>query len=180
MISPVDAEAAKAACAASKVGKLTRSALYVHKSARNRVPLEVRLLILSAELRLADRQESYKSTNVIKIRRDGSAVSFLWYPDFETDPHPELRRSIHVPIGAGEPSYRYYRHWDPDANPPILHRKEEFLSSDNPLYGKFAALTRAEERAGLLSGTPGFRRPWQERLKKAGYRIWGHRLRRVP
>jgi DNA phosphorothioation-associated putative methyltransferase len=188
MTSPVDSAAAQAACKESRVGKLTRSALYFHKSAFKLVPPVIRHLVLAAEIRMEDRRMFYRTANVLKVAKDGASVSFLWYPDFDSDPHPALTASIHVPLAFSpwadsvhgprvkDPSERTYAG---SANPPILHRKEEFVASDHPLRGKFAALTRAEERAGLLSKTPGFKRQWRERLKKAGYRIWGHRLRRV-
>jgi len=180
-------EAADAACKKSEVGKLTRSALYFHRTAIGAVPLEIRLLMLAAELRLADRRGwgFYRRANVIKVARDGAAVSFLWYSDFETDPHPALTSSIHVPLAftpwadaihgpkVKAPSGRIYAG---SANPPILHRKEEFVTPDHPGFKKFAALTRAEERAGLLKKTPGFRRQWSERLEKAGFALKGHRL----
>jgi hypothetical protein len=63
-------------------------------------------------------------------------------------------------------------------NPPILHRKEAFLLPDDPLHGKFARLTRQEEKHGLLEDTAsiGTRAGWQRRLSEAGYALRGHRL----
>jgi hypothetical protein len=63
-------------------------------------------------------------------------------------------------------------------NPPILHRKESFLTADHPLFGKFSRLTRLEEKAGLLNNatTIGTRDEWQSRLRDAGLTLRGHRL----
>jgi DNA phosphorothioation-associated putative methyltransferase len=79
-------------------------------------------------------------------RRSGK-VSYLVYPDFETDPHPSLPRSIKRNLRSREIDSTDYAR---SANPPILHRKETFLPPDHPLRSKFERLTRQEERAGLL------------------------------
>jgi len=66
------------------------------------------------------------------------------------------------------------------ANPPILHRKETFLTADHPLHARFARLTAQEEKHGLLddSATIGTREGWQARLNAAGFALRGHRLTR--
>jgi DNA phosphorothioation-associated putative methyltransferase len=67
------------------------------------------------------------------------------------------------------------------ANPPILHRKETFLPPDHPARARFATLTRAEERAGLLDETSkiGFRLNWEQILAKKGVSIRGHKVVRL-
>jgi len=64
------------------------------------------------------------------------------------------------------------------ANPPILHRKETFLTADHPLYARFARLTAQEEKHGLLGdpATIGTREGRQARLSAAGFALRGHRL----
>ena len=54
------------------------------------------------------------------------------------------------------------------ANPPILHRKEAFLTSDHPLHAKFARLSEQEEKHGLLDdpATIRTREGWQTRLTR--------------
>ena len=66
-------------------------------------------------------------------------------------------------------------------NPPVLHRKETFLSPTHPSYAKFARLTQQEERHGLLdeTSTIGTRVGWQTRLTEFGFRLAGHRLVRI-
>ena len=101
------------------------------------------------------------------------------YPDFETDPHPALLRSVKLDLRTREIDCREFAG---SANPPILHRKEAFLRPDDPLRAKFARLTRQEERAGLLDETTtiGTREGWQRRLAENGFTIRGRRLiRRV-
>jgi DNA phosphorothioation-associated putative methyltransferase len=104
-----------------------------------------------------------------------SKVSYLVYPDFETDPHPALLRSIKLNLRSREIESIDYAG---SANPPILHRKETFLPSDHPLRSKFERLTRQEERAGLLdeTATIGTRSGWEERLRSMGYALRGYRL----
>ena len=64
------------------------------------------------------------------------------------------------------------------ANPPILHRKETFLTPDHPQHARFARLTAQEEKHGLLDdpATIGTRDGWQARLNAAGFALRGHRL----
>jgi hypothetical protein len=69
-------------------------------------------------------------------------------------------------------------------NPPVLHRKDALVAEDHPLRTKFARLTLAEERAGLLDETAsiGTREGWAAALESGGYALRGHRLvkRRLP
>jgi hypothetical protein len=64
------------------------------------------------------------------------------------------------------------------ANPPILHRKETFLTPDHLRHAKFAKLTQWEEMHRLLDdpATIGTRDGWQARLTAAGLSLRGHRL----
>jgi hypothetical protein len=52
------------------------------------------------------------------------------------------------------------------------------LLTDHALYEKFARLPRQEDRHGLLAdaSTIGTRSGWEERLRKAGFALRGHRL----
>jgi hypothetical protein len=63
-------------------------------------------------------------------------------------------------------------------NPPILHRKETFVHSDYPQYGKFARLTEQEVKHGLLDdgSTIGTREGWNRCLFARRIQIRGHRL----
>lgn len=160
-----------AICRRSEVGKLTQSALYFHRSAFLLTPVEVKLAVLGAEERFLT-DAFYKTSNILKIMYDKSAVSFLWYPDFDRDPHPALSYSLHVPLDPSRLlSRRDYRN-----NPPILHRKEEFVTPDYPKFRTFQRLTKTEEAVGLLKNTPGRRNQWQNRLKQFGYELKGHKL----
>src|SRR5262249_18995776 len=113
--------------------------------------------------------------HLITLHRHSGRVSYFAYPDFETDPHPALLRSVEWNLRTREIDGLDFAD---SANPLILHRKEAFLRPDDPLRAKFERLTRQEERAGLLDETAsiGTRDGWQARLSAAGFVLRGHRL----
>ncbi len=132
-----------AACRASPIGKLTPAALYVHESALEHLAPLLRLFEGCARGYIG----RVEGANIIKLHRHEPKVSYLSYPEFDTDPHPALAHSLRVQLqtfGLKPRTYHQYR------NPPILHRKETFLHPDHPLHAKFERLTRAEERHGLF------------------------------
>ena len=116
--------------------------------------------------------------NIIKLHRFSGKVSYLAYPDFDSDPHPVLTQSVKLSMRSLElDCYDYSQ----SANPPVLHRKDAFLGADHPLREKFARLTRQEEKHGLLgdASTIGTRDGWQRRLEERGFKLKGHRLVRA-
>jgi DNA phosphorothioation-associated putative methyltransferase len=73
----------RGAMRASLVGKLTPTALYVHHRAIERVPTVLRLYEHCAAI-AAGRPAEW---NLLKLRHQGRAVSWLDYPNFDSDPH---------------------------------------------------------------------------------------------
>ena len=65
----------------------------------------------------------------MKINRQKPQVSFLVYPDFDTDPHPTLEVSIVAKLGEIRLKHRFF---GDSENPPILHRKDSFIREDYP------------------------------------------------
>ena len=64
-------------------------------------------------------------------------------------------------------------------NPRILQRKDTLVAINYPLYGRFRALTQAEEAAGLLSHPDiGYRKAWRRFLADQRLTIRGHELLR--
>jgi DNA phosphorothioation-associated putative methyltransferase len=119
-----------------------------------------------------------EGANIVKLRFLEPMVSYLSYPHFETDPHPVLTTSVLVHLQTFRLQYRHYSDSD---NPPLLHRKEEFLRADDPSHAKYQRLTKQEEAKGLyeqpwLIGT---RQGWNELLERKGLRFAGHRLLRA-
>jgi DNA phosphorothioation-associated putative methyltransferase len=158
----------RAAMNTSPVGKLVGDALYVHHSAVDTLPPVLRLLDFTARKIVGE-----VDADVVKFADDGRAVSFLRYPDFDDNPHPELRSSIRVYLPRSSYEVREYG----PANPFILHRKELLVADDHPLRETFATLTATEAEAGLLGGTDiGTKRAWEERLAESGWSLDGHHL----
>ncbi|MFP4007350.1 MAG: DNA phosphorothioation-associated putative methyltransferase [Spirulinaceae cyanobacterium] len=158
-------------CETSAIGKLLPGALYVHVSALS--ALDPQLQAYEQKARQATPQ--IQGATLIKFSRDRPSLSYLFYPDFDTHPHPPLEASIVVNPDTLEVQYRNYRDSD---NPPILHRKETFVTSDYPGYNQFAQLTYREERLGLLDSPRfiGTQREWQQRLEEFGVTIQDHKL----
>lgn len=116
--------------------------------------------------------------NLLKLHTDQVAISFLTYPDFESDPHPVLAESVKINMNSGTISKTDYRK---RANPPILHRKETFLPANDPRVPIFTSLTKQEEEAGLLRDLSriGMRIHWETLLKRCGLSYEGHQLVRI-
>ena len=160
------------------MGKLTPSAIYVHTSTLDNLPPLLRLYEGCAKRYVGRVEEA----NLIKLHTTEPMISYLSYPEFESDPHPALARSLTVHLQTFRLRERDYR---TSKNPPILHRKESFLATEHPLHAKFSRLTGQEESKGLLDETSriGTRQGWEQRLKDKGVTLRGHRLvrdRRAP
>jgi DNA phosphorothioation-associated putative methyltransferase len=166
------AEAVQAAMRQAPVGKKVGDSLYVHHSAVGTLPALLRLLIFAAEQVVGE-----VNCEVIKFAKEGRAISFLSYPEFDTDPHPALAFSMRVFL----PKFAYkIRDYRASENPPVLHRKETFIDATHKAYTRYRKLTQAEEKAELLSHFDiGFRKQWLELLNERGYSISNHKLERV-
>lgn len=163
-------DAVKKAAATSPVGKKLPMDIYVHRSAEDDLPALLRLLVFAAGLIVGD-----VGYDLVKVSLDGRAVSFLAYENFDEDPHPKLLRSVRVYLPKASYSLRSYAD---SSNRPILHRKETLVSPDYPLYERFRALSEAEEKAGLLTGTDiGFEGSWTALLDARGLKLVDHQLR---
>ena len=163
-------EAVEIACRSATFGKLTPEALYVHVDGLSRVPAILRIYTGCAET-LTGR---VNDATILKMHRLKPQVSFLVYPDFDRIPHPILQASIVSRIREQAVSYKDFSNRD---NPPLLHRKENFVPEDYPGREKFERLTLQEERAGLLSDPSiGTVAGWNDALEHAGYQLRGHRL----
>ncbi|MGW4014769.1 DNA phosphorothioation-associated putative methyltransferase [Rhodococcus ruber] len=158
----------------SQVGKQTPSALYVHRSALAEVPPMLQVYEGCARV-LAGTVER---ANMVKLSVTEPQVSFLSYPHFDTDAHPTLESAVVVNLRKLSVDYRDYRHSE---NPPILHRKEEFLGSESPDRKKYGRLTRSEVLEGLYKDPSaiGTRRGWQCVLRQHQVEVRGHRLYRA-
>lgn len=162
------------ACRTSKVGKLTHDALYIHKCALDLLPPILRIYEGCARNYVGEPD----GANIIKIHRQKPKVSYLSYPDFDTVAHPTLHNALIVPLR--ELNVKYLE-WTSSDNPPILHRKEEFVPEVYHSRNKFKRLTQQEEKAGLYENprSIGMRQQWEQLLLEKKVKITGHRLQHL-
>lgn len=164
------------------IGKNVGGTLYVHISAKERLPADLQRLVDHAAdllktankngtVQVAGTQAGFHfdaaDTTLIKIAHDGSAVSFLKYKDFDADPHPE--KSVLIRLDGSSVKGQDF---SMRANKPILYRKETFVAPDYPNYKEFAALTRDEEKAGLYKADLskiGTEKGWEKVLAAKSY-----------
>ncbi|HAC63957.1 MAG TPA: DNA phosphorothioation-associated methyltransferase [Cyanothece sp. UBA12306] len=157
-------------CQNSKIGKKLPNALYLHTNA---------IACLDPILQEYEQQarvtEEIKQATLVKFSTDKPKISYLFYPDFDLDPHPALTLSIVVDLQTQQANYWNY---SDSNNPPILHRKETFVTQDYPQYQEFAHLTYVEEALGLLnlSRSIGTRLEWEQRLNRHHLIFEGHSL----
>jgi DNA phosphorothioation-associated putative methyltransferase len=162
------------------VGKKVADSLYIHSSAWRTLPELLRtkmvLALEEAVFSFVDLQDELEEYTVIKFSLKGN-VSFLYYPDFDTDPHPGLFASITISpdLATGGNNKLLIRHRKPEKR-WILHRKELMVAETYEHYNKFKTLSDAEEKAGLLDKPPGQRNKWEEFLTSKGHWLKGHTL----
>ncbi len=158
-------------CQNSKVGKLLPSALYVHIKAIAAIDP----ILQKYERRARSAKIDLQTATIVKFSFDGAKISYLCYPEFDRDPHPALKHSIIIDLNTLEAKKWDYTNTN---NPPILHRKETFVTPDYPSYQEFAELTKNEVALGLLDDARfiGNRNEWEYRLKRRGISFEGHRL----
>lgn len=159
------------AARASRVGKITPTALYIHADAVRLLRAPLRAYAACAEL-VAARPSA---TNLLKLHHDRAAVSFLAYPTFDKEPHPQLDSALLVDLAARSAGWTDYAS---RPNRPVLHRKEEFVGPDHPRAQAWRRLTASEARAGLYRDPSaiGTADGWQRVLDAAGVGLRGHRL----
>ena len=160
-----------ASCKKSNIGKRLPNALYVHSNALSKLDS----VLKDYEARARKLVNNLDRATIIKLGIDRPKISYLYYPDFDRDPHPQLHQSIIVDLATEEVSVRQYHN---SHNPPILHRKETFVGKDYPLYQTFAELTQEEEALGLLDNSHhiGTLQEWTRLLLQQGISLVDHHL----
>ena len=160
-----------ASCKTSNIGKRLPNALYVHSNALSKLDS----VLKDYEARARKLVDNLDRATIIKFGIDRPKISYLYYPDFDRDPHPQLHQSIVVDLATEEVAIRQYHN---SHNPPILHRKETFVGKDYPLYQTFAELTQEEEALGLLDNSHhiGTLQEWTRLLLQQGISLVDHRV----
>ena len=154
-------------------GKRVGDAVYLHMSAVSGLDSQTTEAINGAVRRTGIERQAF---NVVKLSGKGpKRISLLAYQRFNESPFPALLDSWTVDTETGDWSHRSYRG---SRNPPILHRKELLLPSDDPRRPTFARLTETLENRGLFTDPKsiGFKRQWDTRLRKAGIVIVNHEV----
>jgi DNA phosphorothioation-associated putative methyltransferase len=159
------------ACEKSKVGKHTRSALYVHVSALQELDPILRMYEGCASRAIG----RVDGATLIKFCIDKPQLSYLFYPEFDTEAHPLLAASLNIDFTTRKITYRDYQKRE---NPPVLHRKETFVTPNYPLYEKFAELTKQQEELGLLANKSeiGTLEGWEKCLAENNVEIREHKI----
>ena len=160
-----------ASCKTSNIGKRLPNALYVHSNALSKLDS----VLKDYEARARKLVDNLDRATIIKLGIDRPKISYLYYPDFDRDPHPQLHQSIVVDLVTEKVTIGQYHN---SHNPPILHRKETFVGKDYPLYQTFAELTKEEEALGLLDNSRhiGTLQEWTRLLLQQGISLVGHHV----
>lgn len=110
-------------CKSSAIGKKLSNSLWIYVSALEVLDPLLRLYEVCASRtnmrRIASNGRSEEAT-VVKFHTSKPKISYLFYPDFDREPHPCLRTSMQIDLQDLHVSYRDY---DPEDNPPELHQK---------------------------------------------------------
>jgi DNA phosphorothioation-associated putative methyltransferase len=155
------------------LGKAVGGNTYWHYSLTPSQSGTIQAVVAEAE-RIADISAG-ADYNVVKLNSDGLTISLLSYPSFFEEAFPPLETAWQIDLRSKSFKRRTYAQ---SFNPPILHRKELFLSHDHPKRSEYEALTASAEAIGLFENvrTIGFRHAWESLVRERGYRIDGHTL----
>ena len=150
----------------TKIGKKIGKSLYLHRSA-----------LCSTLKDFLDKLLKNKNItyNVVRIKPDESRFSLLYYPTFFSEAFPKLQQSYTIELDPYTVVERYY---NPDNNPPILHRKELLLKRSHPKFMAFAATSKKALDLGLLEDKKnmGNQKQWEQILRKKEVEIRGNQL----
>ena len=164
-------------------GKQVGRKIYFHSSATLGMPPDIlrdvsaasklyKAYLKRVQPKIWDTQDIGYVLSVIPKER----VAFLYYPGFWSHGHPVLVESFTVNLVTKKVCRREYIR-----NFPVLHRKELMLPGWHYFHKRFARLTKAEEKAGLLKACAlvGRNDQWQKRLLSRGYTVRGHQLLKI-
>ena len=166
----IDLEVYKKCIKQCRVGKRLPDAIYLHRSTLSGGVIPVGMIFWT---QTAKKLAGNPEWDLVKFDRHKQAISFLQYPLFDEDAHPALHSSTRVDLVTEKVTRRQYK-----KNRPSLHRKELFVLEDYPLYQEFIALTKKEEKIGLLKDCSkvGFKKQWDERCSDRGIFFQGNQM----
>ena len=147
------------------IGKNLPDSVYVHRSAIQDTDNELQdflNLITNAIKIKAD------AWNIVKFYKRHFKLSLLNYPTFDSYPYPALMQSHTIDLANVQVRSADY---SKSLNPPILHRRETFVTSDKKTKKLYKSFTEEGEQIGLYENTRkiGFRNQWEQLIRRKGY-----------
>ena len=147
-----------------EVGKQLPDAVYLHISAIGTLPDELSSAVvkIAAALKVQD-----GAWNVIKFSKRDFKITLLSYPNFDNQSYPSLHHSFTIDLERLTVRKADYSKSD---NPPILHRKETFVSKSHPKINLFKEITKEGELVGLYEKARniGFKKNWERLIRSKG------------
>lgn len=150
------------------VGKVLPTAIYLHKSALSQaLPQQLQQLLKQT---IEHHQLKNVEWNLLKLFKRDFKLTLLNYPQFDNYAYPQLHNCITIDLI--ENSYKP-TDYSQSANPPILHRKETFVTADYLHVNTFKAITNEGEAIGLYNNTSriGFKQHWEKLIASKGYQL---------
>ena len=148
-----------------KLGKHLPEAIYLHQSALECMSVELRSFIsrITDALKIENRR-----WQLIKLSKRDFKLSLLSYPTFPEEPYPPLNHSWTIDLSKLTVREADY---SKSENPPILHRRETFVSEDHPQRLYYNEFTKEGEAIGLYENTRiiGTKQGWERAIKRKGY-----------
>lgn len=168
LVAVGDPEVIRRSMKSARTGKLTPTSLYIHIDAVHHLPALLRVYDACARLVAG----LPTGTTILRLFHTEPAVAYLRYPTFDTDPHPELHSGMVVSLS--KLSTKWLDH-STDPDPPILHRREEFVSADHPKRSQWVKATAEEVVAGLFDdpATIATRVGWRAAKRRRTDRSYG-------
>jgi DNA phosphorothioation-associated putative methyltransferase len=147
------------------LGKKLPDSIYIHESAIFHLPEALVSLVIKSADQFGLDDDSW---NILKFYRKDFKIAYLNYPAFEEDSYPSLHHSQIVDLH--KQTYRKSDYSKSD-NPPILHRKETFVTDTYPLKSLFEQITAEGEAIGLYEKTSriGFKKNWERLIQSKGF-----------
>lgn len=166
-----DSEAIDEACQRAIAGQLVDNALILHHSSLDYLEPLLRIYEGCARALVGE----IDGANVIKLHRFSGKVSYISYPNFETQPHPPLKSRVKVSLRTLSIDHFDYSDWE---DPIVLVRKETLLTSNHEYYRRFSRLTVQEVKHGLISHSDHTKNlsELHAGMKSCGLDLCGHRL----
>ena len=154
-------------------GKKVLNNLYWHIDLSADQPHEFQARITEAEI--FSGLKAGVDYNIVKYDLNSRMLSLLWYPHFFIHPFPALETSYRIDLDAERVEKRSY---ETSINPPILHRKELFISANDPRIELFKELTNSAEQLGLFDDTIhiGFKQSWENQIVEKGFQLIDHQF----